>query len=161
MTMSSPIRIRSPIFRLYNSGTAFNAVKHLRLLICIRIFSMLLRSFYVSLATRKRLGTVLNALRHQRMNHPGGMFSNKAATCAQRLAASTNESPQQGRICSNGDGGAQRLAASTNESLSRIGKQPEHQDVLNALRHQRMNHSYESVSIFVAIKCSTPCGINE
>ena len=84
------------------------------------------------------LGRVLNALRHQRMNHPSGWYNLMASPSAQRLAASTNES-----------------------HFENIGCIVAVADVLNALRHQRMNHVGIGIFAFVAILCSTPCGINE
>ena len=89
--------------------------------------------------TRTRF-CVLNAFRHQRMNHGDDDDSGTVEAGAQRLSASTNESRQQ-------PGGlwslarcAQRLSASTNESRSSAGRTAHSDHVLNAFRHQRMNH---------------------
>ena len=64
-----------------------------------------------------RAGHVLNAFRHQRMNHTG------VATAVDLTGLS-----------------AQRLSASTNESPAEIRAKWDVQTVLNAFRHQRMNH---------------------
>ncbi len=109
---------------------------------------------------------MLNAFRHQRINHTERRSFLIASKCAQRLSASTDKSPlinldSLGRLnC------AQRLSASTDKSLNRIAVEsrgtesaqrlsastdkslwrwtPNSGDlhtVLNAFRHQRINHS--------------------
>ena len=77
---------------------------------------------------------VLNAFRHQRTFHSPGPGCRSRPSCAQRLSASTNDSPFDRRRCL----GAQRLSASTNDSPAAFG-----------------------LSLAKTTKCSTPFGINE
>ena len=84
-----------------------------------------------------RRDDVLNAFRHQRMNHFRRAPRRPCGCGAQRLSASTNESP-----------------------LIRRGH-PMTLRVLNAFRHQRMNHNEGIHRGKWKIECSTPFGINE
>ena len=65
--------------------------------------------------------TVLNALRHQRMNHITTTWPTALPSSAQRLAASTNESRGTEIPACWNPLRAQRLAASTNESPAGYG----------------------------------------
>ncbi len=84
---------------------------------------------------------VLNAFRHQRMDHAEWRSWRRGGSRgAQRLSASTNGSPalilqQQGDVVR-----AQRLSASTNGSLRGQANLFFGGHVLNAFRHQRMDH---------------------
>ena len=131
------------------------------------------------------LGFVLNAFRHQRMDHPiiGRAFA-KLSTCstpfginewitrcgfscvpdrlrAQRLSASTNGSQCTSCCGHETRQGAQRLSASTNGSPSQLHSPRMRLRVLNAFRHQRMDHNPLAVDAFADLECSTPFGINE
>ena len=83
---------------------------------------------------------MLNAFRHQRMNHPRHPHQLTHRLCAQRLSASTNESPSGSVLLGIALEGAQRLSASTNESRGDWVQCSHVFQVLNAFRHQRMNH---------------------
>ncbi len=130
---------------------------------------------------------MLNALRHQRKNH--SLAINAPApnsSSAQRLAASTEKPPIPFARLGLVQDRAKRLAAST-EKPRKSGKKDDSkvQVVLNALRHQRKNHSlsrrdcipirfvlnalrHQRKNHTVTIPrmrissrgCSTPCGIN-
>ena len=83
---------------------------------------------------------MLNALRHQRMNHQQLAYYTKGVSGAQRLAASTNESP----CCCVGVGlflaVLNALRHQRMNHLSVCHRWRYKPPVLNALRHQRMNH---------------------
>ena len=105
---------------------------------------------------------VLNAFRHQRMDHPERSACRSPNwLCAQRLSASTNGS--LGHVFDDGPRGfsAQRLSASTNGSRNRDHRQRSAEPVLNAFRHQRMDHQKDKVLRDLLVECSTPFGINE
>ena len=112
------------------------------------------------------IGLVLNAFRHQRINHsrcPAGMAGvqiraqrlsastdksrpslgmlGRGRICAQRLSASTDKSPSFGGINSKLGARAQRLSASTDKSRRIFQYMKIPLRVLNAFRHQRINHA--------------------
>ena len=111
------------------------------------------------------LKAVLNAFRHQRTKHSVLLTAMLCLSSAQRLSASTNETPahhtrmllalrrraqrlsastnetQPSRSRRRRMGRcAQRLSASTNETLGRVHTPIGLQRVLNAFRHQRTKH---------------------
>jgi len=57
--------------------------------------------------------------------------------------------------------GAQRLSASTKEPLRAYRSRSTTENVLNAFRHQRKNHTRSNTTSRRTKKCSTPFGINE
>ena len=105
---------------------------------------------------------MLNAFRHQRMDHNRGCRSRSGQwICAQRLSASTNGSHPASRNRISQSSCAQRLSASTNGSPLSWGDNCAVGGVLNAFRHQRMDHGIRIVLFFDCYWCSTPFGINE
>ena len=105
---------------------------------------------------------VLNAFRHQRMDHPEPLLNQSPATSAQRLSASTNGSPARLptmslriRGCSTPFG--------INEWITyrHDGSKCAWRLVLNAFRHQRMDHNRCRHKSNTTTRCSTPFGINE
>ena len=83
---------------------------------------------------------VLNAFRHQRMDHPDAIPLSSSNNGAQRLSASTNGSLVLREVTTDGWQSAQRLSASTNGSQRRSCWPCRSHSVLNAFRHQRMDH---------------------
>ena len=95
----------------------------------------------VSIAPAIHQDCVLNAFRHQRMDHDSVGGEAAVHLCAQRLSASTNGSPHPDAQETTEGKRAQRLSASTNGSLSRHRQAAQWILVLNAFRHQRMDHT--------------------
>ncbi len=80
---------------------------------------------------------VLNAFRHQRIKHAGTQNFRSLSERAQRLSASTNQTP----------------ADRCRDHRLRF--------VLNAFRHQRIKHAASGSATGQVVRCSTPFGINE
>ena len=80
---------------------------------------------------------------------------------AQRLSASTNGSRQPRTHRQQNFPRAQRLSASTNGSRRQRTASVRGTQVLNAFRHQRMDHIANPLLSVAGLKCSTPFGINE
>ena len=80
---------------------------------------------------------------------------------AQRLSASTNGSQEHGRRSFCASRRAQRLSASTNGSRFCSSGCSGNHTVLNAFRHQRMDHAGVVGNSAGRLACSTPFGINE
>ena len=83
---------------------------------------------------------VLNAFRHQRINHASMEPNRRRPSRAQRLSASTDKSRDNARFQCFHAVGAQRLSASTDKSLRTSVNALRLRFVLNAFRHQRINH---------------------
>ena len=84
---------------------------------------------------------VLNAFRHQRINHKVREPIGEGGACAQRLSASTNKSLE---LFAPGDGIYTVLNAFRHQRINHIvdpGQQFKLPRVLNAFRHQRINHT--------------------
>ncbi len=102
------------------------------------------------------------AFRHQRMNHDRTRRRNPSCEiCAQRLSASTNESPRQSKHRKRRSRVLnafrhQRMNHPTARCISGVSV-----TVLNAFRHQRMNHGRNCGGCGSCHSCSTPFGINE
>ena len=104
---------------------------------------------------------VLNAFRHQRMDHTYRTENSPELDCAQRLSASTNGShgdaivvPLAAMLCSTPFGINEWITDRERGGVDDC-------TVLNAFRHQRMDHKRFLAAGWPAEKCSTPFGINE
>ena len=102
---------------------------------------------------------VLNAFRHQRINHERVKARLKRVASAQRLSASKDKSRSLSPIPFPPPTGAQRLSASKDKSLDTISGSLVEPHVLNAFRHQRINHLDDLAVKMRDHVCSTPFGI--
>ena len=127
---------------------------------------------------------VLNAFRHQRKDHelkpwillvraqcstPFGIngrltfdrdfFLEGIYLCSTPFGINGRITSSSGGRASGGTS-AQRLSASTEGSLAGLLAVDGERDVLNALRHQRKDHSLKPAGFTIIIQCSTPFGIN-
>ncbi len=114
----------------------------------------------MSAATLRRV-IVLNAFRHQRRNHHTiGSIAARTIQCSTPFGinegiTTTGLTSIAWGVC------AQRLSASTKESPFSVGLVGAVAEVLNAFRHQRRNHPSGHRCSAADLECSTPFGINE
>ena len=102
---------------------------------------------------------VLNAFRHQRINHNIDIDRIATFARAQRLSASKDKSRSSFPCLPKFPSGAQRLSASKDKSRVYERFVWSNRCVLNAFRHQRINHSSSPSERLKRLLCSTPFGI--
>ncbi len=127
-------------FGINESNTLRNRACHCRSILCSTPFGINESN------TLTNTGLPLAATCAQRLSASTNQTPGRARTrfpalrCAQRLSASTNQT-QLGRwLVNKMTSGAQRLSASTNQTHYNLQKENPISFVLNAFRHQRIKH---------------------